>query len=55
MVQLSLVYPPVTRALLGAMLEKEILVINLKETLNPFTQYKLGLSSLSINPQWQIL
>ena len=55
MVQLSLVYSPVTRALLGAMLEKEVLVINLKETLNPFTQYKLGLSSLSIDPQWQIL
>ncbi len=47
MVQYAIVYPPRTRALLGAMLENIDNTINtkaLKESLNPLTKIKIGLT-----------
>ncbi len=47
MVRLSMKYPPATRALLGALLEilnANINLNSLKESLNPITTYRLGIS-----------
>lgn len=60
MVQYALVYPPRTRALLGAMLEDIDSKINtkaLKESLNPLTKIKIGLTEkeLSTVNNWYIV
>jgi len=60
MVQYAIVYPPRTRALLGAMLENIDNTINtkaLKESLNPLTKIKIGLTEkeLSTINNWFIV
>jgi len=55
---LSKKYPASTRALLGAMMESQLNRDNtLKETLNPFTKYKFGISEkvLPNKLDWNIL
>jgi len=59
LVQLALTYSPGTRALLGALLEqigKRPLAIRLRQTLNPLTSYRLGLSAAALptRDQWRI-
>ena len=60
MIQYAMVYPPRTRALLGAMLETIDNTINttaLKESLNPLTKIKIGLTEkeLSTVNNWYII
>jgi hypothetical protein len=60
MVQYAMVYPPRTKALLGAMLENIDNTINtkaLKESLNPLTKVKIGLTEkeLSTVNNWYII
>lgn len=60
LVRLALKYPPVTRALLGAMLEQlqhTKIIQPLFKSLNPITKYKLtGVSKvLSTNEKWNLL
>jgi hypothetical protein len=60
MIQYAIVYPPRTRALLGAMLENNDSTINtksLKESLNPLTKIKIGLTEkeLSTINNWYIV
>ncbi len=59
MVRLSMKYPPATRALLGALLEilnANINLNSLKESLNPITTYRLGVSEniLPATINWNI-
>ncbi len=59
MVRLSMKYPPATRALLGALLEilkANINLNSLKESLNPITAYRLGISEniLPTTINWNI-
>ncbi|WP_373811934.1 hypothetical protein [Porphyromonas loveana] len=55
LITLSLQYPPVTRALLGSMIEEESLIQKLRETLNPLTQYRIGLALPKLKTEWNIL
>ena len=54
LVELSLNYTPLTRALLGSMLTDESLVATLHQTLNPLTRFRIGLSSTLVSSQWNI-
>lgn len=59
MVDYAMLYPPRVRALLGAILEKQgrtAKLIKIKESINPLSQYKLGVSKsiLSTAPNWNI-
>jgi len=59
MVRLSMKYPPVTRALLGALMEelkKELFITDLKSSLNSISNYKLNISAtyLSTAENWNI-
>ena len=54
LVELSLNYTPLTRALLGSMLTDESLVVTLHQTLNPLTRFRIGLSSTLVSSQWNI-
>ncbi len=59
MIRLSRKYPPATRALLGALLERlqtTISLLDLKRSLNPITVYKLFIneSILPTAPNWNI-
>ena len=54
LVELSLKYTPLTRALLGSMLTDESLVATLHQTLNPLTRFRIGLSSSLVSSQWNI-
>ena len=54
LVELSLNYTPLTRALLGSMLTDELLVVTLHQTLNPLTRFRIGLSSTLVSSQWNI-
>ena len=54
LVELSLNYTPLTRALLGSMLTDESLVATLHQTLNPLTRFGIGLSSTLVSSQWNI-
>jgi hypothetical protein len=59
LVKLALTYSPGTRALLGALLEQlggKQLSQRLRETLNPLTSYRLGLSATALpnRDQWRI-
>ena len=54
LVELSLNYTPLTRALLGSMLTDELLVATLHQTLNPLTRFRIGLSSTLVSSQWNI-
>lgn len=59
MIRLSMKYPPVTRALLGAILEDlqtSATLIDLKKSLNPITVYKLSLkeNTLPTIKNWNI-
>jgi len=60
MIRLSMKYPPATRALLGSILERMNVIIDLKDlqkSLNPITKYKLGISTqvLSTSLNWNII
>lgn len=55
LVDLSLLYSPATRALLGSMLQEGSLTEKLWETLNPLTQYRIGLSSPDLSDSWNIV
>jgi hypothetical protein len=60
MVRLALKYPPVTKAILGALfdeLQESTLTEQLRKTLNPITKYKLaGVSKvLSTTEKWNIV
>ncbi|WP_010664413.1 DUF6088 family protein [Marinilabilia salmonicolor] len=60
LIRLALLYPPSTRALLGAILEEinsKIELKTLKNSLNPITKYKLNISpkTLSTLKNWNIL
>lgn len=54
LVELSLNYTPLTRALLGSMLTDELLVATLHQTLNPLTRFRIGLSPTLVSSQWNI-
>ena len=54
LVELSLNYTPLTRALLGSMLTDELLVATLHLTLNPLTRFRIGLSPTFVSSQWNI-
>ena len=54
LVELSLNYTPLTRALLGSMLTDESLVTTLHQTLNPLTRFRIGLSPTLVSSQWNI-
>ena len=54
LVELSLNYTPLTRALLGSMLTDESLVATLHQTLNPLTRFRIGLSPTLVSSQWNI-
>lgn len=59
LVRLGLKYPPRTRALLGAILEKGNIEASniqiLRDSLNPLSEYNLGLSNILINADnWNI-
>ena len=54
LVELSLKYTPLTRALLGSMLTDESLVATLHQTLNPLTRFRIGLSPSLVSSQWNI-
>lgn len=54
LVELSLNYTPLTRSLLGSMLTDESLVATLHQTLNPLTQFRIGLSPTLVSSQWNI-
>jgi hypothetical protein len=59
MITLALSYPPRVRALLGAILEDIMSTPDLrqlKESLNPFTKFALGVNSkvLKTAPSWNI-
>lgn len=54
LVELSLNYTPLTRALLGSMLTDESLVATLHQALNPLTRFRIGLSSTLVSSQWNI-
>lgn len=54
LVELSLNYTPLTRALLGSMLTDESLVVTLHHTLNPLTRFRIGLSPTLVSSQWNI-
>ena len=57
--KLALKYPPSTRALLGALLElnNQKIVGSLKKSLNPITQYNLGISEKTVPTinNWNII
>lgn len=60
LVDLSMKYPPRVRALLGAILEnngKESLLPSLHKSLNPLTEYRIGISdkSLPTKQNWRIV
>jgi len=56
MLNLSFVYPPQTRALLGKILEEtpDLELESLKKSLNPLTKFKLGLKDKKNDERWQI-
>ena len=54
LVELSLKYTPLTRALLSSMLTDESLVATLHQTLNPLTRFRIGLSPSLVLSQWNI-
>jgi hypothetical protein len=58
LVRLSLKYSPVSRALLGALLDElgnELLTESLKKSLNSITEYKLGISKILTSAEkWNI-
>lgn len=54
LVELSLKYTPLTRALLGSMLPDELLAMTLHRTLNPLTRFRIGLSPTLVSSQWNI-
>lgn len=54
LVQLALKYSPLTRALLGSMLNDEVLTTTLQQTLSPLTRFKVGLPPDLIPNQWNI-
>lgn len=54
LVELSLNYTPLTRALLGSMLTDESLVATLHQTLSPLTRFRIGLSPTLVSSQWNI-
>lgn len=59
LVQVAITYNPGTRALLGALLEQleqRKLALLLRQTLNPLTSYRLGLSATALptRDQWRI-
>lgn len=54
LVELSLKYTPLTRALLGSMLPDELLAMTLHRTLNPLTRFRIGLSPTLASSQWNI-
>lgn len=54
LVELSLIYTPLTRALLGSMLPDELLAMTLHRTLNPLTRFRIGLSPTLASSQWNI-
>ena len=54
LVELSLKYAPLTRALLGSMLTDELLVMTLHQTLSPLTRFRIGLSPKLVSDQWNI-
>jgi hypothetical protein len=53
-VELSMQYSPLTRALLGSMLSDKSLTDKLYQSLNPLTQFRIGLSSSLAKEQWNI-
>lgn len=60
LIRLALLYPPSTRALLGALLEDingKVELKTLKNSLNPITKYKLNISpkTLSTLKNWNVL
>lgn len=60
LIRLSLKYPPSTRALLGALLDEtqnKSITINLKESLNPITKYKIPgvVKTLTNASNWNIV
>lgn len=54
LVELSLKYSPLTRALLGSMLTNHELTDQLSQTLSPLTRFHLGFSSIKIAGEWNI-
>ena len=53
-VELSMQYSPLTRALLGSMLSDKSLTDKLYQSLSPLTQFRIGLSSSFAKKQWNI-
>ena len=54
LVELAMRYSPLTRTLLGSMLNEEPLATELHNTLSPLTRFRIGLSSKTIPSQWNI-
>lgn len=54
LVELSMRYSPLTRALLGSMLADKPLATALYQTLSPLTRFRIGLSPALISNQWNI-
>ena len=53
-VELSMKYSPLTRALLGSMLSDKSLTDKLYQSLSPLTQFRIGLSPSLAKKQWNI-
>lgn len=54
LVELAMRYSPLTRSLLGSMLEKKELAQALFQTLNPLTRFRTGISSELVSDKWNI-
>lgn len=54
LVELSMKYSPLTRALLGSMLTDDKLSTKLSQSLNPLTRFSVGFSSVQIPNEWNI-
>lgn len=54
LVELSMKYAPLTRALLGSMLTDDELSTTLSQSLSPLTRFSVGFSSVQIPNEWNI-